>query len=469
MRRLSRLGLACSIALLPAFSACGSSSPPPSTSEPPPGGGERISGNERLGWNQSAESASELATLRYAAYIDTNNRVELTDVSCGASGGGFACNSRMPSMSSGSHSIELVSFVLDGDTVVESGRAAPLRVTVTGVTAEGPPPVPAAPSSTTHVSTADGLELRVDVLAATFDSPTAIAPAPDGRVFVAEREGRVRILRNGALEREPAIVIYDVLMTAAGDGGLLALAVDPQFERTHFVYAAYTVSASQGTRQFRVARYREVNGSLGERVVVLDAVPAAARPAVQLGVGPDDKLYVAFDAAGNGGRTPAQASYSGKLLRLNADGTTPQDQPSGLPFVASELQSPRGMDWQPSTNTLWLADAKRPGLEELRIINGTPQSRAGRARINLPAATGAASMAFYRGTLLAGLSGDLLVAAAEGHHLLRLRLDERDPTRVISSERLLQDVGSPVRAVATSSDGTIYAATDRELLRIGPR
>jgi glucose/arabinose dehydrogenase len=180
-------------------------------------------------------------------------------------------------------------------------------------------------------------------------------------------------------------------------------------------------------------------------------------------------LYVAFDAAASGGRPPAQASYSGKLLRLNADGTTPQDQPSGLPVVASELQSPRGMDWQPSTSTLWLADAKRPDLEELRIINGTSQTSGGRGRINLPAATGAASVAFYRGTLLAALSGDLLVAAAEGHHLLRMRLDKRDPTRVVATERLLQNIESPIRAVAASSEGTIYAATDTKLLRIGPR
>jgi glucose/arabinose dehydrogenase len=177
-------------------------------------------------------------------------------------------------------------------------------------------------------------------------------------------------------------------------------------------------------------------------------------------------LYAAFDAVGNGGRSPALASYSGKVLRLNADGTTPQDQPAGLPVVAAELQSPRGIDWQPSSNALWVADAKRPDIEELRVVNAA--NGAGR-RISLPPGTGASALAFYRGTLLPGLSGDVLVAAAEGHHLLRLRLDKRDPTRVVSTERLLQDAGSPIRAVATASDGTIYAATDRSVVRVGPK
>jgi len=287
-------------------------------------------------------------------------------------------------------------------------------------------------------------------------------------VFVAEREGRVRILRNGVLDPRSAIVIDEVLMTTAGDGGLLALTLDAQFDRTHFVYAAYTTLASQGPRQFRLVRYREVDGRFGERVVLLDAVPTAAKPAVALGVGPDGRLYVAFDAAGNGngGRVPTQASYSGKILRLNTDGTTPQDQASDSPVVVGDLYSPRGIDWQPSSNSLWVADAKRPDFEELRIVGAG--SRNGAGRLRLPPGTGAASLTFYRGTLLPGLSGDLLVAAAEGRHLLRMRLDKRDPAKVISTEHLLEDAGSPVRAVASSSDGTIYAATDRRLVRLGP-
>jgi glucose/arabinose dehydrogenase len=293
---------------------------------------------------------------------------------------------------------------------------------------------------------------------------------PDGRVFIAEREGRIRLIKNGTLEPQPAVVIYEVLMTPSSEGGLLALTVDAEFDRTHFVYAAYTVSASQGTRQFRVVRYREVDGRLGERVVLLDAVPAAQRPAVSLGVGPDGRLYVAFDTPANGGgRVAALASYSGKVLRLNTDGTAPQDQPSGQLAVAADLQSPRGLDWHPGTGALWVADAKRADLEEVRIVGAGSASTGGRNRLSLPAGLGAADLAFYRGTLLPGFAGDLFVAAAEGHHLLRMRLDKRDPSKVVSTERLLQDVGSPLRAVAASPDGTIYAATDRGVLRLGPR
>jgi aldose sugar dehydrogenase len=458
-------------ALAVACAACGgSSTPPPSTSDPG-GTGERISGNERLGWNQGAASASELATFRYAAYVD-GNRVELADVSCGGVASGVApCSSRMPAMTPGAHAIELASFVLDGESVIESGRSAPLRVTVTGATAGLPPSDAGGPSATTLLTTADGTELRLDALSDRLEAPTAIAVAPDGRVFVAEQEGRIRVIRNGLLDAQPAITIYEALKTSAADGGLLALALDTQFDRTHFVYAAYTVAGPDATRRFRVVRYRDVDSRFGERVVLLDDVPAAPRPAAALGTGPDGRLYVAFDAAVSSGRTPAAAAYSGKVLRLNTDGTTPQDQPGGSPVFAIDFVSPRALDWHPSTGALVVADVKRRDLEELRIV---PASLAGspglsRTRMPLPAGTGASGMAFYRGTLVPAFAGDLFVAADEGRALLRLRFDRRDPTRAVSTERLLDNAGNRVRAVTTGSDGLLYVATEHSLLRLGPR
>jgi glucose/arabinose dehydrogenase len=470
MRRLGWTGSVVA-ALAVAFTACGGSTPPPSTSDPG-GSGERISGNERLGWTQGASSGSELATFRYAAYVD-GNRVELTDVSCGGVASGVApCNSRMPAMTPGAHSIELASFVLDAGTAIESGRSAPLRVTVTGATADLPPPDDGGSSEAALVTTADGVELRLDALSDPLEAPTAIVVAPDGRVFVAEQAGRIRVFRNGVLDRQPAITIDEALMTSAAEGGLLALALDTQFDRTHFVYAAYTIAGPDATLYFRVARYREVDGRLGERAVLLDDVPAAPRPAAALGAGPDGRLYVAFDAAaGINGRTPLLASYSGKVLRLNTDGTTPQDQPSGTPVFARDFVSPRALDWHPSTGALVVADVKRRGVEELRIVAaslaGSPTLS--RTRMPLPAGTGAAGMAFYRGTLVPAFAGDLFVAAADGRALLRLRFDRRDPTRTVSIERLLDDAGTRVRAVSTGSDGLLYVATDHALLRLGPR
>jgi len=456
------------VALAVALASCGGgSTPPPSTSDPG-GTGERISGNERLGWNQAASDARQLATLRYVAYVD-GNRGELSDVSCGGLNGGVSlCTSRMPGMSPGAHTIELASFVTEGEAVFESAKSAPLRVTVTGATAGGSSPTPTAAPAATLLTTADGVELRLDALSEQLEAVTAMAIAPDGRVFVAEQKGRVRILVNGVLDPQPAITIDEALMTSASEGGLLALALDAQFDRTRFLYAAYTIAGPEDTRRFRLVRYREVAGRLGERVVLLDAIPAAARPAASLASGPDGRLYVALDAAISTGRTPALASYSGKVLRLNADGTTPQDQSASLPVFATDIQSPRGLDFHPSTGALWVADVKRRDVEELRVIlSGAPSTS--RTKIPLPAGIGVAGVAFYRGTVVPAFAGDLFVAAEEARSLLRLRFDTREPTRLVSGERLLQDAGAPIRAVAVAADGLVYVATDRAVLRLGPR
>ena len=134
---------------------------------PIPGGtGERISGNERLGWNQAATGAGELATFRYAAYVD-GTRVELDRrvLRRPERRDALPCNSRMPAMSPGAHSIELASFVSTAAPSIESGRSAALRVTVTGATAGGPPPAPRCPAPLTALlTTGDGVELRLDVL-----------------------------------------------------------------------------------------------------------------------------------------------------------------------------------------------------------------------------------------------------------------------------------------------------------------
>ena len=139
-------------------------------------------------------------------------------------------------------------------------------------------------------------------------------------------------------------------------------------------------------------------------------------------------------------------------------------------MFASAFLSPRGLDWHPETGALWVVDAKGPQGEELRIVvsGGNGQSESTRTRISLPPRTGASALAFYRGTLLPALAGDLFVAAEDGRALLRLRFDKRDATRLLSSERLLHDADSRIRAVATGPAGLVFVATDRALLRLGP-
>jgi glucose/arabinose dehydrogenase len=476
---MQRQGLAyvAGVMLTVGVAACGGTPPPPSTGDPGNSGGDRINGNERLGWTQAAAVGNELATFRYAAYVD-NNRSELTDVSCGSLGAnGSSCSSRLPAMSAGSHNIELVSFLDDNGTVVESSRSSALRVTMSGSTAgvgagastslsSSARNRAAAESSTTDLTTRDGLHLQMRVITDELESPTALAFAPDGRVFIAERRGFVRTLAGDTLSAS-SDAIDDVRMAGATDGGLIGLTLDPEFDRTHLAYALYTVEGRDGGLRFRVARFREVNGAFAERAVLMDNLAAAASgPTGAIGVGPDGMLYVAVDDGGDPSQAVAMSSYSGKILRITRDGTTAADQP----VYASDQRSPRGLGWQPQTNALWIADQKTGAAGELEMItpDGTQKARGvARARVPLAARVGATSLSFYDGDLLPAFRGDLLIAARTSGQLLRLRFDPRDQTKVLSTERLISDERS-LALVAVGTDGAVYLATDRALLRMAP-
>ena len=110
-------------------------------------------------------------------------------------------------MSSGAHTLELATFIVDG-SLLESSRSAPLLVNRTGPSNAAPPEPPVTWPSGMTVSTSDGFGLRIDRIADGLINPTDMAFAPDGRVFVAEQSGRVRVLMpDGAMLVQPALTL----------------------------------------------------------------------------------------------------------------------------------------------------------------------------------------------------------------------------------------------------------------------
>jgi glucose/arabinose dehydrogenase len=461
--RLIRVAVCCV-----AFVACGRQTvpAPPSTDVPP--SAERITGAERLGWDQKAADSVELATIKYAIYVD-GDRSDLTDASCATTptAAGFACSAHLPAMSAGAHTLELAAVIVDAGSQTESGRSPPLRVIVGAATSGS------ASSVWRHgsiVTTKDDVRLRLELVADGLDNPTDLAFAPDGRIFLAERAGRVRVVRDGHLQAASALKLDDV--ASAGGGGLLGVALDPRFERNHFLYAVYTTPSRSGGAVFVLARFREVNDTLADRAILLDSVAASPlRAAAAVRFGADGKLYAAFDDGGNARLAGDLGSFNGKVLRMNPDGSTPDDQEAATPVYSDEHRSPRGLDWQPVTGALWIADGG-PG-ESARlsdVVSGEGRRRRGtvQAAYELPAPASASAVAFYRGRLIPALRDDLLIGSDQGRHILRIRFDPRAPARIAATERLLNDRVGSVRVVVVGPDGAIYFCTPSALARLVP-
>jgi glucose/arabinose dehydrogenase len=429
--------------------------PPPPPNTPPPGGVEQITGNERLGWDQRASTAGELATFRYNIYVD-GTPTQIQDLSCAdvPAAAGFACSGRLPQMSPGQHTLALTAFI-DAGTRLESARSATLTVNV----GQGSS-LPA-----TSMTTVDGVRLIAFPVASGLDEPTDLAFAPDGRIFIAERRGRIRVVRDGTLQTEPAAMLDDVLATERR--GLLAIALDPDYEKTAHIFAVYTALSG-----FRLARYRASGDTLGDRVILLDGIDAPlARPAASLRFGPDRKLYLGLDDAGDPVRPGDLGSLNGKVLRLNADATTPPDQASGTPVYALHVSSPRGIDWNAGGGTLWIVEDAAAGTERLQgVVSQTPTARRATPVVvyTLPAGTGPAGMAFYRGDLIPAFAGNLLIAAADGRSILRVRFDPADPHKIAATERLLGNAFGAVLAVAAGPDGVVYFCAGDTLLALVP-
>jgi glucose/arabinose dehydrogenase len=316
----------------------------------------------------------------------------------------------MPAMSVGSHTLELASFVNDGG-ILESARSAALRVTLVAQTA----------SADRLAVLRPGLASRVDRIVDDLESPADLAFAPDGRLFVAERGGRVRIVSSSAPARQAprsAEGAISLAGTLSSQGQLLAIALDPQFERTGFVFAIYTAPSRTGEPEFTLARFRAVSDTLGDRAVLLAGVPASSTPSAALRFGPDGKLYAAFDDGGDARRRKDAASLNGKIVRLNVDGTTPADAPGATPVYADGLGSPIAIGWDPPTGTLWAAD---------RIAGASP-------------------FTFYRGALFPAWDG-----------------------RLITAETLFAGGATQeIRVIAIGLDGAIYYGTSRAIGRVAP-
>lgn len=435
------------------LTACGKSNP---ADPSPPGGdvGETITGRERIGWDQQAANAAELATFRYAIYVD-GTRSEITEVSCSSTAGaaGFPCSGRLPAMSNGSHVLELASFIEAGG-VIESARSAPFRVTVAALD----PGTSAALATGDVITTADGVQLLADIRFEGLSEPTAAVVAPDGRVFIGTTSGIVTVKDAAALGP-----------TQATDGGVMALALSPTFDRDGYIYVTQVVASESGGRLFRIARYRDFGSHLGARMVVLESGPAAASPSAALQFGPDGKLYAAFDDGGSVIAAVRMSEWSGKVLRLEPDGRTPPDQAAASPVLFRGLTSPRGLDWTLDGSALWLADASRDGIERLRVIMTTserPRRAAQRGTFTMPGGLGPAGLTFYRSDAIRELTGDLLVAGRDGGYILRVRFGPQDRGRPLSTERLLEGRVGTVRALTVGSDGAIYFCTDTALIRL---
>jgi glucose/arabinose dehydrogenase len=337
------------------------------------------------------------------------------------------------------------------------------------------PPVGAG-NGELETSSQTNSSFRVEKVVGGLQVPWSIVWAPDGRMIFTERVGRVRVFENGTLKPQPLFVVPDVEPT--GESGLMSVVLHPQFATNHLLYLSYAYGGA-GIR-VRVVRYREAPEGFVDRKVIIEDIPAAQFHAgCRLRFGPDGKLYITTGDATQRELAQRLDSLAGKTLRLNDDGSIPNDNPFiGQANARPEIWSyghrnSQGMDWQPGSNLMFQTEHGPSGFDgpgggdEVNIVErgknyGWPlihhkESRAGLESPLLeytPACAPASGM-FYRGSVFPQFKENLFFGCLRGEGLIRVALDGR---RVLSQERLITKYGR-IRDVAEGPDGFLYFST----------
>jgi glucose/arabinose dehydrogenase len=365
-------------------------------------------------------------------------------------------------------------------------------------------PVPPLGAGPWVFDTAEQHKIRVSVVTRGLSHPWALAFLPEGGMLITERPGRLRVVRNGVLDPENISGVPQV--RTDGNGGLMDVALHPEFAENGLVYLTYTKPVGDGWGAPALAQGRLEGGALHDvrDLVVTDAFEGNSGLNGRVAFGRDGKVYMS-----TGGRVGSAAqdpmSLRGKVLRLNDDGTVPPDNP----FVDREGHRPEiytsghrntlGLMLHPETGEVWNHENGPNGGDEINILlpgrnYGWPVVSFGRdysgARITdhptregmesplvvwLPAIA-VSGMAVYTGDQFPAWRGNVFVGSLRQGgipgtgHLQRIVFNEG--TEELRRESILTELRRRIREVREGPDGFLYVLTDEEgdgaLLRIEP-
>jgi aldose sugar dehydrogenase len=345
---------------------------------------------------------------------------------------------------------------------------------------------PSAAGAISVVTVAEGLE-----------QPWGLAFLPDGRMLVTEKEGRLRIVAQDGRLSDPLDGVPEV--DDGGQGGLLDVALDPDFASNRMVYLSYAEPGDGGAGT-AVAR-----GTLAEGR--LDGVAVIWRQQPKLDTGQhfgsrlvfltDKTLIVTLGDRNTRKYIPDMKAQIGKLVRINRDGSIPKDNP----FVGDDAYSPdlyslghrnvQGATMHPETGALWTVEHGARGGDEVNkpepgrnygwpvisygreysggeIGEGTSKPGLEQPVYYWDPSIAPSGMTFYTGDKFPAWKGSLFVGALKFQLLARL---EVDGDRIVREERLLTDMGERIRDVRQGPDGYLYLLTDEDdgrLLRLEP-
>jgi glucose/arabinose dehydrogenase len=324
-----------------------------------------------------------------------------------------------------------------------------------------------------------GDRVKVEVWAEGLEIPWSLVFLPDGRALVSERPGTIRLIRDGKV-----LTYAHIEAVHTGEGGLMGLALHPEFPEKPYIYAMHTYS-KDGALYNMVIRLKHAGDKGAFDRVILEGIPGGRfHDGGRIAFGPDGMLYITAGETFREDLAQDLKSLGGKILRVTPEGDIPPDNPvKGSPVYSYGHRNPQGLAWLGgrlySSEHGPSGEAGNFGHDEINIIKkggnyGWPEV------IGAPGlkgyidpivvwkeATPPSGMTFYQGDLLEHLRGDLFVATLRSESLVRIRLDGQG--NVAAIERWFSGKYGRLRDVVEGPEGALYFLTNNRDGRGVPR
>lgn len=309
----------------------------------------------------------------------------------------------------------------------------------------------------------------IEIVAENLHIPWALDISDSGTIYFTERTGTIRIIENGRLLLQP-LMRFRPPFISTGEGGLMGLVLDPNFSENHYMYVMHTYEENNQLFN-RVVRLVVNNLSAGIDAVLIDRIPGGQNHnGGRIKIGPDNKLYITTGDAGNSMLSQDIESLAGKILRIELDGSIPEDNPyPDSPVYSMGLRNPQGLAWN-SGNMLYATDHGSSAHDEINLIlpganYGWPlvQGNEDSNEINVQRPILESGNETWAPSGLAMIKegpwqGNLLAAALRGEQLLAVELSGNG-RRALNTESWLRNQYGRLREVIQVKDGSIYITT----------
>lgn len=310
---------------------------------------------------------------------------------------------------------------------------------------------------------ADSNAPLTQVIAENLDTPWGIVLLPTGEMLVTERKGTVRLISNNKLQDTPVTTIASV--KEIGEGGLLGITTDPEFEANKYVYLYYTFDQSGNNTKNRVVRMIYKDGTLSDEKTILDNIPGASNHnGGRIKFGPDGFLYVTTGDAQEPSQAQNTKTLGGKILRITKDGKAAPGNPFNNEVYSYGHRNPQGIAWD-STGNLWSTEHGRSGvqsgLDELNKIEpgknyGWPDIEGDETRSGMvtPNLNSTASVTWAPGGT-AIIGNTLYLTGLRGQSLYSVNLTENP----LKTNTYFKGEFGRIREVIAGPDGMLYITT----------